>query len=87
MIAVRNGCGIAQPTIMNDDPNDDVVVVRYDHPGCLKPMVFYEMRGGGHFWPGGAEIPTGPLRDALGGAIRDIDAGVETMRLWFGGAL
>lgn len=87
LIAAQNGCGIAKPTVMNDDPNDGVVVVRHDHQFCRAPFVFYEMRGGGHAWPGAPEIRPGPARNALGGAILDIDAGVETMRLWFGEAL
>ncbi len=86
LIAAQNGCGIAEPTVMNDDPNDGVVVVRHDHQFCRAPFVFYEMRGGGHAWPGAPEVQNGPARNALGGAILDIDAGVETMRLWFGEA-
>lgn len=87
LIAAQNGCGIAKPTVMNDDPNDGVVVVRHDHQFCRAPFVFYEMRGGGHVWPGAPEVRAKRLRDVLGGAILDIDAGVEAMRLWFGGAL
>ncbi len=87
LIAAQNGCGLAKPTVMNDDPNDGVVVVRHDHQFCRAPFVFYEMRGAGHAWPGADEIRPGPARNALGGAIRDIDAGVETMRLWLGEAL
>lgn len=87
LIAANNGCGITRPRLMNDDPNDGVIVIRHEHQLCLAPFVFYEMRGGGHVWPGAPDIPAGPLRDALGGAIRDIDAGVETMRLWFDEAL
>lgn len=86
LIAAQNGCGVAKPTVMNDDPNDGVIVVRHDHQFCRAPFVFYEMRGGGHAWPGAAEVPPGRTRNALGGAIRDIDAGVETMRRWFGEA-
>lgn len=87
LLATANGCGLPKPTLMNDDPNDGVAVIRHDYQFCRAATVFYEMRGGGHVWPGGPEIPPGPLRDALGGAIRDIDAGVETMRHWFGDAL
>lgn len=87
LMATQNGCGIAKPTVMNDDPNDGVVVIRHDHQFCRAPFVYYEMRGAGHAWPGAADLPPGPVRNALGGAIRDIDAGVETMRLWFGEAL
>ena len=86
LIAARNGCGPARTTIMNDDPNDDVTVIRHEHQFCRAPFVFYEMRGGGHVWPGGPAIPAGPLRNAMGGPIRDIDAGVEAFRLWFGEA-
>ena len=86
LLAADNGCGTATQTQMNDDPNDGVVVIRHDYLFCRDPLIFYEMRGGGHVWPGGAEIPPGPLRNALGGPIRDIDAGVEAMRLWFGDA-
>lgn len=87
LLAAGNGCGVARQTAMNDDPNDGVIVVRHDYLFCRDPVIFYEMRGGGHVWPGGREIPPGPLRDALGGAIKDINAGVEAMRLWFGDAL
>ncbi len=87
LLAVGNGCGLARRTVMDDDPYDGVVVIRHDFLSCRDPVVYYEMQGGGHAWPGGPEIPRGPLREALGGAIRDIDAGVEAMRLWFGDAL
>ncbi len=87
LMAARNGCGLARPTLMNDDPNDGVTVIRNDHQFCREPFVFYEMRGGGHVWPGGPDLPPGRMRDALGGAIKDINAGVEAMRLWFGEAL
>lgn len=87
LMAVRNGCGLARLSVLNDDPTDGVVVIRHEYQFCRANTVFYEMRGGGHVWPGAAEIRPGRIRNALGGAIRDIDAGVETMRLWFGEAL
>lgn len=87
LLAAGNGCGVARQTVMNDDPNDGVIVIRHDYQFCREPLVFYEMQGGGHVWPGGPEVPHGRMREALGGAIRDINAGIEAMRLWFGDAL
>lgn len=84
MLAAQNGCQGATQTQMNEDPEDGVIVIRHDHQLCRAPFVFYEMRGGGHAWPGAPEVRRGPARNALGGAILDIDAGGEAMRLWLG---
>ena len=70
----NNGCGTASvPTDLPDtDPTDNTTVVRHDYTGCPAdgPVILYQVRGGGHNWPGG--IPyLGPI---LGGTTHDIDA-------------
>ncbi|WP_165966630.1 prolyl oligopeptidase family serine peptidase [Actinomadura sp. 7K507] len=53
-------------------PDDNTTVVRHDHPDCAAdgPVVVYQIKGGGHNWPGGLPF-LGPF---LGGTTYDINA-------------
>lgn len=72
--ARNNGCGTAPAStdLPDLDPKDGTTVVRHDFPDCPAdgPVVLYQIKGGGHNWPGGTPF-LGPL---LGGTTRDIDA-------------
>ncbi|WP_329089538.1 hypothetical protein OG979_35410 [Actinomadura citrea] len=70
----NNGCGTRTvPTNLPDTaPDDNTTVVRHDHPDCPAdgPVTLYQIKGGGHNWPGGTPF-LGPF---LGGTTYDIDA-------------
>ncbi|MFI0446379.1 alpha/beta hydrolase family esterase [Actinomadura sp. 6N118] len=72
--ARNNGCatGTADTNLPNIDPRDNTTVVRHDYRDCPAdgPVTLYEIRGGGHNWPGGIPF-LGPF---LGGTTYDIDA-------------
>lgn len=68
--ARRNGCASA--------PIDSVVapdVLRRTYQQCAAPVVLYTIRGGGHTWPGGMELPEW----FVGRTTRSIDA---TRLMW-----
>lgn len=73
--AANNGCAAATvDTLLPDlDPGDGTRVVRHEWTGCPEdaPVVFYEIRGGGHNWPGGIPFLPPPI---LGGQTYDIVA-------------
>lgn len=70
----NNGCGTrtAATNLPDIAPRDNTTVVRHDHPDCPAdgPVTLYEIKGGGHNWPGGTPF-LGPF---LGGTTYDIDA-------------
>ncbi|MEU5876381.1 hypothetical protein [Spirillospora sp. NPDC047279] len=70
----NNGCGTTPVSTPLPDtaPNDNTTVVRHDYPGCPSggPVTLYQIKGGGHNWPGGLPF-LGPF---LGGTTYDIDA-------------
>ncbi|MFC5746252.1 alpha/beta hydrolase family esterase [Actinomadura rugatobispora] len=70
----NNGCGTETVATNLPDiaPDDNTTVVRHDHPGCPAggPVTLYQIKGGGHNWPGGTPF-LGPV---LGGTTYDIDA-------------
>ena len=70
----NNGCGTRTVATNLPDiaPDDNTTVVRHDHPDCPAdgPVTLYEIKGGGHNWPGGTPF-LGPF---LGGTTYDIDA-------------
>ncbi|RSN53189.1 alpha/beta hydrolase family esterase [Actinomadura sp. WAC 06369] len=70
----NNGCGSRTVATELPDiaPDDNTTVVRHDHPDCPAdgPVTLYEIKGGGHNWPGGTPF-LGPF---LGGTTYDIDA-------------
>lgn len=81
----RNGCTArAKTTNVNADARDGVTVRRSAYRGCRKALVYYEMVGGGHAFPGADPVRIPFIRRAIGGAINDIHAGAEAMKLWFG---
>ncbi len=84
ILAARNGCSGEAATTVNPDASDGMSVIRHEFTGCAAPVVFYEITGGGHVWPGAPAIPPGRMRALLGGPVLDIDAGAEAMKLWLG---
>ena len=82
---IRNQCtNKATLSLIDLSKNDKISVERSEFQGCAAPLVYYEIEGGGHTWPG----PTTRYRplSALirGKTARDIDASEETLRIWFG---
>jgi len=73
--AGNNGCAsdTVDTPLADVDPNDGTRVVRHDWTGCPSdaPVVLYEIRGGGHNWPGGKPFLPPPV---LGGQTYDIVA-------------
>jgi poly(3-hydroxybutyrate) depolymerase len=71
--ARNNGCDpTSTATDLPDTHKDNTTVTRHDFPGCPAnaPVILYQIKGGGHNWPGGIPF-IGPF---LGGATYDIDA-------------
>lgn len=72
--ANANACtGAPQDSILPDSPNDGTTVVRHSYRRC-KPgseVEFYEIRGGGHNWPGS---PLAPRTIRGGRSSRDVNA-------------
>ncbi|MFV2176618.1 alpha/beta hydrolase family esterase [Actinomadura sp. LOL_016] len=70
----NNDCGTRTVATNLPDiaPDDNTTVVRHDHPDCPAdgPVTLYEIKGGGHNWPGGTPF-LGPF---LGGTTYDISA-------------
>ncbi|GGV33064.1 hypothetical protein GCM10010182_65940 [Actinomadura cremea] len=70
----NNDCGTrtAATNLPDIAPDDNTTVVRHDHPDCPAdgPVTLYEIKGGGHNWPGGTPF-LGPF---LGGTTYDISA-------------
>ncbi|GAA3207529.1 hypothetical protein [Actinocorallia longicatena] len=72
--ARNNGCAATttDTNLPDKAPGDNTTVVRHDYTGCpaTAPVILYEIKGGGHNWPGGTPF-LGPF---LGGTTYDIDA-------------
>jgi poly(3-hydroxybutyrate) depolymerase len=72
--AGNNGCGTAttDTDLPDIDPNDNTTVTRHDYRDCpaSAPVILYQIKGGGHNWPGGIPF-LGPV---LGGTTYDISA-------------
>jgi poly(3-hydroxybutyrate) depolymerase len=69
----NNGC-LPTPTstdLPNTDPLDNTTVTRHDWTGCAAPVTLYQIRNGGHTWPGGTPFLPPPL---LGWHTYDISA-------------
>lgn len=69
----NNGC---RPTptstnLPNTDRGDNTTVTRHDWTGCAAPVTLYQIRNGGHTWPGGTPFLPPPL---LGWHTYDISA-------------
>lgn len=72
--ARNNGCAATTTDTNLPDiaPNDNTTIVRHDYDSCpaTAPVTLYQIKGGGHNWPGGTPF-LGPF---LGGTTYDIDA-------------
>ncbi|WP_051712533.1 alpha/beta hydrolase family esterase [Spirillospora albida] len=72
--ASNNGCGAATDVtdLPDIDPGDRTTVTRHTYRNCRAdaPVVLYEIKNGGHQWPGGTPFPL-PF---LGATTQDIDA-------------
>ncbi|MFB4303126.1 alpha/beta hydrolase family esterase [Actinomadura sp. NTSP31] len=72
--ARNNGCAATttDTDLPDTHPDDGTTVTRHDYDGCPAgaPVILYQIKGGGHNWPGGTPY-LGPL---LGGTTEDIDA-------------
>jgi poly(3-hydroxybutyrate) depolymerase len=72
--ARNNGCAaVTVDTDLPDThPEDNTTVTRHDFRDCPQnaPVILYQIKGGGHNWPGGTPF-IGPF---LGGTTYDIDA-------------
>ncbi len=81
--ARRNGCTMGRPVRIDPAP-DGVSVSRFDGTGCRAPLRYFEIAGAGHGWPGAGVSAVRPARRKTEPVVRDIDAGREAMRFWFG---
>lgn len=72
--ATGNGCAttIKSTDLPDVDPEDGTTVTRHTYNGCPAdaPVVLYQIKNGGHQWPGGTPFPV-PF---LGATTQDIDA-------------
>lgn len=72
--ASNNGCGTTSDAtgLPDIDPGDRTTVTRHAYRNCPAdaPVVLYEIKNGGHQWPGGTPFPL-PF---LGATTQDIDA-------------
>jgi poly(3-hydroxybutyrate) depolymerase len=72
--ARNNGCGTTttDTDLPDAHPSDGTTVTEHAYNGCpaAAPVILYQVKGGGHNWPGGTPY-LGPL---LGGTTQDIDA-------------
>ena len=74
--ARRAGCGALEAGRRTDRVRDGTALVHLAHAGCASAAVeLYEVRGGGHTWPGGPRV-TARL---LGRTTRELDA---TRAIW-----
>jgi polyhydroxybutyrate depolymerase len=83
--AARNGCAGPGPWRRIDRADDGVSVRARDWTGCAAPLRYFEVTGGGHAWPGGTKRVTVLARARPEAVVRDIDAGAEALRFFFGG--
>jgi len=82
--ARMNRCGRANETRRDQVAGDGTSLIIRRFGGCAAPLVGYEIVGGGHTWPGGAEINRPILRRLVGRTSREVNAGVAALRLWLG---
>jgi polyhydroxybutyrate depolymerase len=71
--AQQNGCGPVQEEPVADTVNDGCTVLRHVHPASGEdgaPVIFYEIKGGGHTWPDGKFQPV----LVMGTVCRDFNA-------------
>lgn len=70
----NNGCAstTTDTNLPDVDPNDGTTIVRHVYQNCPPdgPVIFYQIIGGGHNWPGGKPFLPG---NVLGGTTNDIN--------------
>lgn len=81
--AARNLCGKATVAETDPDPSDGVRLRIHTYQNCAAPLVYYEMIGAGHAFPGAAAITRPRLRALIGDPIRDVSAGPAAANVWF----
>jgi len=81
----RNSCAENPEERYTDtSPNDGSSVRVQRFTNCEAPLVYYEIDGGGHTWPGASRPDSRLLRRLLGPTNQDINANDEMLELWFG---
>lgn len=71
--AEQNGCAAASVEPLDDSSPDGCTVLRHVYPAAGEngaPVIFYEIRGGGHTWPDGRRQPV----LVMGTVCRDFNA-------------
>jgi polyhydroxybutyrate depolymerase len=72
--AEQNGCGPVREEKLADAASDNCTVIRHVHPQAEgphgAPVIFYEVKGGGHTWPDGKRQPVA----VMGTVCRDFNA-------------
>lgn len=76
------GCSGATSVDLPDNVNDGTTVTRVTYDCPRDQVTFYRIEGGGHTWPGGAEMP-GQIARFIGTTSQEIDASAE-MAAFFG---
>lgn len=61
---------------------DKVRIKEYKYAACSAPLVYFEMIGGGHAYPGANKSRKRASNRLVGPAIMDVNAGVEAVKLW-----
>jgi polyhydroxybutyrate depolymerase len=80
----RNGCsGPALSNKLDADPTDGTLVLHQSFQGCVAPFEYYEIKNGGHTWPGTKPAKKRAARQIFGKTSQEINANEVTMRLWF----
>ena len=81
----RNGCSTETLSRELDvDQTDGTLVLHKSFQGCIAPLEYYEIKNGGHTWPGTRPAKRRIARRILGKTSQEINANEVTMRLWFG---
>jgi polyhydroxybutyrate depolymerase len=72
----KNGCGGESAETLPDRKDDGTQVIVHRFAGCNSgsQVVFYEIQGGGHNWPGGPSPKRPMLQRLIGNVSQDIDA-------------
>jgi polyhydroxybutyrate depolymerase len=74
--ARRAGCGPPAEVERIDRVQDGTALIRHAHAGCgARALELYEIRGGGHTWPGGPRV----VVPRLGRTTRELDG---TRAIW-----
>lgn len=84
MWAARNKCGEARVVTADPAPTDGGHLRIHTYQNCAAPLVYYEMIGAGHGFPGAPALTRPALRALIGGPIDDVSAGPAAAKVWFG---